>query len=213
MTNNTNENTSDSNTELSFVPERREYKMEEIYQGVVMHPNGYFYTIHKKDMTNVFLSLIEGDQIVPAPAALILHSINTGRCNFYPPGDESYKSILYNEEVSAYKNNILKSLIFNQLALEANDALIDTVEHDKYLKNLLLKANKGLELKAKKHLERVYGANPEMLINIFNSIDRFVGRLATKLPHEFFYLNSIVEEYEEDPAKYIGRQVNLEKLQ
>ena len=98
MNNNTNENTSDSSTELHFVPEKKEYQLDEIYQGVIKHPNGCFYTIHKKDMTNVFLSLIEGEQLVPAPAALILHSINTGRCSFYAPGDESYKAELYNEE-------------------------------------------------------------------------------------------------------------------
>lgn len=206
MTNNTNENTNDSST-------KKEYKLAEIYNGVIRHPNGFFFTIIQDSLANVFLSLIEGDQIVPAPAALILHSINSGKCSFYPAGDESYKEVLYSEEVSEYKNNILKSLIFNQLALEANDSLIDTIEHDKYLKNLLLKANKGLELKSKKHLERIYKANPEVLTNVFNAIDKFVASLVTKLPHEYFYLNSIIEEYEEDPAKYLGRKVNIQKIE
>ena len=211
MKNNTSESTKDLSTKdvLSFIPEKPTYTVEEMYQGVVGHPNGNYYKITKKDLASVYLSLIEGNQLTTCPAAMLSHEINHGTWKFYVAGDNSWKEKVYTEEVMAYKNNVLKSLIYNQLCVEANDNLIDTVEHDPYLNNLLKKANKGLERKANKHLSQVYGADPQMLTNIFNAIDGFVSRMAKSLPHEFFYLNSIVDEYNADPTKYIGREISL----
>ena len=212
MIKNTNENTSDSNTDLSFELEKKEYTSEEVIHRVIGHPNGNYYNIGHKDLTSVYLSLIEGDQITTCPISMLLHNINNGIWKFFAPGDDSWKPKVYTQEVLNYKNNVLKSLIYNQLCAEANDALIGTVENEPYLNNLLKKANKGLERKAKKHLELVYKAEPEMLTNIFNAIDKFVKSMAKTLPHEYFYLNSIVEEYQADPTKHIGRKVNIETL-
>lgn len=211
MKNSTSESTKDLSTKdvLSFIPEKPTYTVEEMYQGVVGHPNGNYYKITKKDLASVYLSLIEGNQLTTCPAAMLSHEINNGAWKFYVAGDNSWKEKVYTEEVMAYKNNVLKSLIYNQLCVEANDNLLDTVEHDPYLNNLLKKANKGLERKANKHLSQVYGADPQMLTNIFNAIDGFVSRMAKSLPHEFFYLNSIFDEYNADPTKYIGREILL----
>ena len=96
--------------------------------------------------------------------------------------------------------------------MEANDILIGMPDHDKYLKNVLEKANKALLRKANKNITNLYGAEPEMLVNVMNSINNFVIKAATKLPHEFFYLNSIIDEYDQDPTKFEGRKVKLEKL-
>jgi len=214
MKNNTNESTKDSSTNnvLAFIPEKPTYTVEEMYQGVVGHPNGNYYKITRKDLTNVYLSLIEGNQLTSCPAAMLLYEISKGSWFFYAPGDNSWKEKVYTEEVMAYKNNVLKSLIYNQLCVEANDNLIGTVEHDPYLNNLLKKANKGLERKANKHLNQVYGADPQMLTNLFNAIDGFVSRMAKSLPHEFLYLNSIYDEYNADPTKYIGREILLDDV-
>ncbi|TDD77154.1 hypothetical protein [Flavobacterium caseinilyticum] len=214
MKNNTSASTKDLSTKdvLSFVPEKPVYTIEEMYQGVVGHPNGNYYKIAKKDLTSVYLSLIEGNQLTTCPAAMLSFEVANGTWKFYAAGDDSWKEKVYTEEVMAYKNNVLKSLIYNQLAVEANDNLIETVEHDPYLNNLLKKANKGLERKANKHLSQVYGADPQMLTNIFNAIDGFVSRMAKSLPHEFFYLNSIYDEYNADPTKYIGRQIMLDDV-
>lgn len=202
--NNTNENTND----LSI----KSYKLEEIYNGVIKHKNGSFYLIEPKDLSNVVLRVVDSSQSSIAPASIVLHGINFNRIIFYPKGDESYREDLFFKQNEDFKNNFLKALIYNQLCTEANDVLIGTEQHDKYLKNLLLKANKGLERKSVKYLESVYGAEPQMLTNLFNAIDKFVGSLAKTLPHEFFYLNSIVDEYNENPAKYIDRQINLDVL-
>jgi hypothetical protein len=209
MNNSTNENTKDSNTDLNFIPEKKEYTSEEVINGIVGHANGNYYKVIRKDMLSVYLTLIEGNQLNTCPIAMLLHNINTGTWSFYPEGDDSWRDKVYTPEVLEFKNNVLKSLIYNQLCTEANDALINTIEHDKYLVNLLLKANKGLERKSIKHLKEVYGADSQMLTNLFNAIDTFVGSLAKTLPHEFFYLNSIVAEYQEDPTKYIGRKIEL----
>jgi hypothetical protein len=213
MNNSTNESIKDSNTNLNFIPEKKIYNFDQVIGGVVAHPNGNCYVLIKKDFSNLLMSLIEGEQVTPVPAAMVLEAINSGVWKFFEAGDESWKPIVYTEEVTAFKTNALKSIILNQLAAESNDSLIGTVEHDPYLKNLLLKANKGLERKSKKHLEKMYGVNQEMALNVFNTIDEFVARLAKMLPHEFFYLNSIVDEYNEDPSKYIGRKVKINKLE
>lgn len=212
MIKNTNESIKDLSTNLNFTPEKREYNSEDVLHGIVGHPNGNFYKVGSKDITSVYLSLIEGNQLNTCPMSMILRNVNNGTWAFYAKGDNSWKEKVYTEEVLEYKNNVLKALIYNQLCTEANDVLIDTVEHDKYLVNLLKKANKGLERKSIKHLEGVYGADPQMLTNIFNAIDSFVGKMAKTLPHEFFYLNSIIDEYNQDPAKYIGRKIELETI-
>jgi hypothetical protein len=213
MNNSTNESTKDSNTDLNFIPEKTNYILDEIIGGVVSHPNGNCYVLIKKDFSNLLMSLIEGEQVTPVPAAMVLEAINSGIWKFFAVEDESWRPIVYTEEVIAFKNNALKSIIYNQLCIEANDALIGTVEHDPYLKNLLLKSTKGLQRKTKKYLEKMYGVNQEMSFNVFNTIDEFVEILSKRLPHEFFYLNSIVDEYNEDPSKYIGRKVKINKLQ
>ncbi len=212
MNNSTNENTKDSNIDLNFIPEKKTYTLDELIGGVVAHPNGNCYVLIKKDFSNLLMSLIEGEQVTPVPAAMVLEAIRTGAWKFFVAGDDSWRPIVYTEEVQTFKSNCLKSIIYNQLCAEANDALIDTVEYDPYLKNLLLKANKGLERKSKKYLEKMYGVNQEMAMNVFNTIDQFVEKLAKTLPDEFFYLNSIVDEYNEDPSKYIGRKVNINKI-
>jgi hypothetical protein len=212
MTKNTNENTSDSNTDFSFVLERKEYTSAEVIHGIIGHPNGNCYKIANKDLTSVYLSLIEGNQLNTCPISMLLHNINTGIWKFYTPGDESWREKVYTQEVLDYKNNVLKSLIYNQLCAEANDALIGTVEHEPYLNNLLKKANKGLQRKSKKYLIDVYKADSEMMENVLNAIDKFEASMAKTLPHEYFYLNSIVEEYQEDPTKYIGRKVKINTL-
>lgn len=143
--------------------------------------------------------------------ALLEVAVNQKNWKFYEKGDESWRPKIYTKEEMAFKNNVLKSLIYGQLAIDANDVLIGTKEHNNYLKNVLNKANKELERKARKNLSEVYGADPTMLLNVFETIDEFVSRLADKLPHEFFYLNSIIDEYSEDPTKYIGRKVMLKK--
>lgn len=214
MKNSTKTSTENSSTKpvLGFVPEKRSYTIEEMYQGVVGHPNGNYYKVTHKDLGSVYLSLIEGNSLTTCPASMLAFEVNNGNWKFYVAGDDSWRAKVYTEEVMRYKNDVLKSLIYNQLCIEANDNLIGTIEHDNYLNNLLAKANKGLERKANKHLGEVYGADPQMLTNIFNAIDGFVSRMAKSLPHEFFYLNSIYDEYNQDPTKYIGTTVMLNDI-
>jgi len=160
----------------------------------------------------VYLSLCTAQQLTSCAIIQLLQKVNSGEWKFYEEGNDSWKQNIYSPEELEYKNKVLRAIIFNQLCMEANDLLIGEPDHDKYLKNVLEKANKALIRKANKNISNLYGAEPEMLINVMNSINGFVVKAATKLPHEFFYLNSIIDEYDEDPTKFIGRKVNLDKL-
>lgn len=214
---NINENTKmseSSNTENEII-ETHEWKIEDLLHGVIGHPNGGFYKITPKDVAFVYLTLCSHEEVSASavcPIVQLLQRVNDCEWKIFAEGDDSWKQNIFSPEELEYKNKVLRAIIFNQLCMEANDLLIGEPDHDKYLKNLLEKANKGLLRKAGKNIGNLYGAEPEMLINVMNSINNFVVKAATKLPHEFFYLNSIIDEYDEDPTKFIGRKVKLEKL-
>lgn len=211
---NTNESTKqlgNLNTNNEII-ETHEWKIEDLLHGVIGHPNGSFYKVIPKDAGFVYLSLTHGNQLTSCPIIKLLERVNDCEWKIYAEGDDSWKQNIFSPEELEYKNKVLRAIIFNQLCMEANDLLIGEPDHDKYLKNLLEKANKGLLRKAGKNIINLYGAEPEMLINVMNSINNFVVKAATKLPHEFFYLNSIIDEYDEDPTKFVGRKVKLEKL-
>lgn len=199
------------NTENEII-ETHEWKIEDLLHGVIGHPNGGFYKVLPKDAGFIYLSLCTGKQLTTCAIVQLLQKVNDCEWKIFADGDDSWKQNIFSPEELEYKNKVLRAIIFNQLCMEANDLLIGELDHDKYLKNLLEKANKGLLRKAGKNIGNLYGAEPEMLINVMNSINNFVVKAATKLPHEFFYLNSIIDEYDEDPTKFIGRKVKLEKL-
>lgn len=213
---NTNESTKqlgNLNTNNEII-ETHEWKVEDLLHGVIGHPNGGFYKITPKDVAFVYLTLC--NEKFPAtticPVITLLQKVNDCEWKIFAENDDSWKQNIFSPEELEYKNKVLRAIIFNQLCMEANDLLIGEPDHDKYLKNLLEKANKGLLRKADKNIKNLYGDEPEMLINVMNSINNFVSKAATKLPHEFFYLNSIIDEYDEDPTKFVGRKVKLEKL-
>ena len=213
MENNTNESTNVSNIEVTFEEVKPTYTKDEVMGGVIKHPNGGYYRILPRNLTTVILSLVHGPQVVECAISMLLQRIENNDWTFFPKEDESWRPPNeYSKEVVDFKNNVLKQIIYNQLAIDNSDTLIGTIEEDKYTKNLLLKANKGLERKASNHLKNFYGTNPEMLINLFETIDAFVSKLSNKLPHEFFYLNAIIDEYDEDPTKFAGKKVKYQKL-
>lgn len=212
---NTNESTKqleNLDTESYSVTNGTQFKLEDLIHGVVGHPNGGYYKVLPKALGFVYLSLTSAQQLTTCPAIHLIEKVNSGEWKFFKAGDESWKQTIFSPEELEYKNKVLRAIIFNQLCIEANDLLIGDPDHDSYLKNLLLKANKGLLRKADKNITNLYGAQPEMLINVMNSINSFVKKAATKLPHEFFYLNSIIDEYDENPTKFHGRKIDLEKL-
>lgn len=220
---NTNTSTADSNTDkddgkvipLNFEPATKfDYDHNDIIGGVVQIPNGGFYDIMPSGLGFVYMKQIGNPsaKVQKFPIGKLLLDINNGNWPFFEKGDVSYKQYLFTPEQMEHKRNVLKSVIYHQLSVEANDTLLGTGDHDNYLKNCLQKANKALERKAKHNLQGVYGADPTMLTNLFNSIDKFVGRMADKLPHEFFYLNMVMDDYEADPQKFVGRKVELDKL-
>lgn len=213
MKNNTNESTDVSNIEVTAEDVKSAYTKDEVIGGVIKHPNGGFYRILPRDLTTVMLSLVQGKQVVECAISMLLERIVNNDWTFYDKNDNSWiPPIEYPKEVIDFKNNVVKQIIYNQLAIDNSDKLIGTIEEDKYTKNLLLKANKGLERKASNHLKNFYGTNPEMLINLFEAIDVFVSKISNKLPHEFFYLNAIIDEYDEDPTKFHGKKVKFQKL-
>jgi len=215
---NTNESTKplrSLNTDNEII-ETHEWKIEDLLDGVIGHPNGGYYKITPKDIGFVYLTLCNGNEVSASavcPIVTLLQRVNDCEWKIFGAGDDSWKQNIFSPEELEYKNKVLRAIIFNQLCMEANDLLIGEPDHDKYLKNVLEKANKALIRKAGKNITNLYGAEPEMLINVMNAINNFVVKTATKLPHEFFYLNSIIDEYDEDPTKFIGRKVKLEKLQ
>jgi hypothetical protein len=207
-------NTNTSINDLS-IKETFDFKSIDLVDATVKLPNGGYYAIIQSGLGFVYLK----EQGVANPPmnkiaiGVLLIEINKGNWPLFVNGDDSWKINVFTPELMAHKNKVLKVVIYNQLCMEANDDLIGTLDHDNYLENLLKKANKGLQRKAQQNLSGVYGADPQMMTNIFNSIDTFVGLLANKLPHEFFYLNSIVEEYDTDPKKFIDRKVMLEVIE
>lgn len=213
---NTNESTNQLkslNTETDTeIIETHEWKIEDLLHGVIGHPNGGFYKVLPKDVGFIYLSLCGAQQITTCPIIKLLEKVNDCEWKFFTADDDSWKQTIFSPEELEYKNKVLRAIIFQQLCIEANDLLIGEPDHDKYLKKVLEKANKALLRKANKNITNLYGAEPEMLVNVMNSINNFVIKAATKLPHEFFYLNSIIDEYDQDPTKFEGRKVKLEKL-
>jgi hypothetical protein len=216
MNTNTSTNDSSINEDLNLKPVKTfDFKSTDLIDATVRLPNGGFYAIIQSGLGFVYLKQ-QGFPNAPQQkiaVGVLLLEINKGNWPLYVNGDYYWRINVYTPELMAHKNKVLKAVIYNQLCLEANDDLRDTLDHDNYLDNLLIKANKGLERKTKQSLAGVYGADPQMLSNIFKTIDKFVGLLADKLPHEFFYLNSIVEEYDADPKKFIGRKVMLDVIE
>jgi hypothetical protein len=218
MTSNISTNSKDSSTEaatLAFEPATVfNFTNDDLVGGVLKLPSGDFYYIHESGLGFKYIQKCKfpNSPVHKVSIGQILLEVNRGAWTLYLKGDESWKENLFTEEELAHKTRVLKCIIYQQLCLEANDDLIDTLDHDNYLKNTLKKANKELERKAKQSLTGIYAKDPEMLTNIFSVIDDFVALLANKLPHEYFYLKSIIEEYDDDPKKFIGRKVSLNRL-
>lgn len=213
---NTNESTRMSeslNTERGV--HKKEWKIEELHHGVVGHPNGFFYKVipKEKDIAFVYLSLCGKEQLTTVAAIKLLEEVNNGTMKFYEKGNESWKQEPLPEEVLMYQGKVLNAMILNQLAMEANDQLKDTPEYDNYLNNQVRKTNQILQRKAEKMLKHAYGAEQEMLFNVFNSIDNFTKKFALKMPHSCFFLNSIIDDYDKDPSKFLNRDIELNKLQ
>jgi hypothetical protein len=211
---NTSENTKtleSLNTEANVG--KKDWKIEELLHGVVGHPNGFFYKIVPKDVAFVYLSLCGKEQLTTVPVIKLLEEVNNGTMTFYAPGNDSWKQEPLPEDVLMYHGKVLNAMILNQLAMEANDQLKDTPEYDNYLNNQVRKTNQILQRKAEKMLKHAYGAEQEMLFNVFNSIENFTKKFALKMPHSCFFLNSIIDEYDKDPTKFLNRNVELNKLQ
>ncbi|MFH6944612.1 hypothetical protein [Flavobacterium sp. FlaQc-50] len=211
---NTNESINqleNSNTDNEII-KTHEWKIEDLLHGVVGHPNGFFYKVLPKDLANVYLSLCGREQLTTIPIIQLLQQVNDCSFHFYEAGNDSWKEVPLPSHILEYQSKVLNAMILNQLALEANDLLKGTPEYDNYLDNLIKKTNKALERKAKKLLSKAYGAEQEMLINVFNSIDNFTKKFAMKMPSSSFYLNQIIDEYDADPTKFLNRQVELDKL-
>lgn len=191
--------------------EAQEYKIEQLYEGHVQTPKGLVYKVMPKDVAFVYLSF--ADKLITAPIVKLLPLVNNGDWKFYAKGNNSWKQqIELPKEVIEHKHNILKALIFGMLTLEANDRLEGTLDHNKYLQNVLKRSNKELERLANKDIKNVYGADPQMLTNVFNVIEEVVGRMVDKLPHEFFFLNMVMDDYEANPMQLQERPVELQKI-
>lgn len=216
---NTKTSSNDSNIDfplLSFEPVKElSYKNEDLVNAVVKLPSGDYWRLEESGKGFMYIKLIKNPKAAPVKINIgqVLTEVNSGRWPIFLDGDNSWKQYLFTEEEFKHKERVLKCIIYQQLCLEANDDLIDTLDHDNYLKNLLLKTNKGLERKTKQSLQGVYGADPQMLTNVFNAIDTFVAALANKLPHEYFYMNTIIQEYDADPKRFINRQILLNKVE
>lgn len=213
---NTNESTNQLkslNTETDTeIIETHEWKIEDVLHGVVGHPNGLFYKVLPKDLGTVYLSLCGKEQLTTVPTIVLLQQINDCKFTFYEKGNDSWKEVPLPAEVLDHQSKVLNAMILNKLAMEANDLLKGTPSYDNYLDNQIRKTNKLLQRKATTLLKSAYGAEQEMLLNVFNSIDSFTNKFALKITSSAFYLNSILDEYDADPNKFMQRQIELDKL-
>lgn len=203
-------NSDDLNTNIKL-EQHHNYTIEDILDGYVRSPQGAVFTVNKSnDISRVMLKSSTGSVSVPCIHLLLL--LNRGEWVFSKELTVEMQYPELTKEQVAHKHNILKALLFGQMALEANELLAGTLDHDKYLSNVLRKSNKELERRSNKNITAVYGANPEMLTNLFSAMDRFVGRMVDKLPHEVFFLDLVMDSYEADPEGWQQQPVELTKL-
>jgi hypothetical protein len=188
------------------------YTLAEVLDGYVQSPEGAVFVVTKDGKNVAQVILRHGSHAVVVPAMSLLLHLNVGQWVFSKEIIESMQYPVLTEAQQAHKHSVLKALLYGQLALEANETLTGTLDHDKYLANTLRKSNKELERKSSKNLTGVYGANPEMLTNLFTAMDRFVGRMVAKMPHEVFFLDLVMDAYEADPSGWQEKPVSLDKL-
>lgn len=212
---NTKTDSKSSSTEVQEKKVAFNYNSKDLLNATVLLPNGGYYAIISSGLGFVYLKQqgFPKAKAEKVPIGTILGQVNNGNWPLFALTDESWKEFVYTEEQRDHKRAVLKSLIYNQLCMEANDDLIGTLDHEEYLKNKLLKANKELVRKANKDLKKIYGADQQMIVNIFKTIDKFVGRMADKLPHEYFYLNMVADEYERTKDSFLDRPVHLETIE
>ena len=212
---NTNTSTNDLNVD-DPVAESPVVKAEELNNGVVLMPNGVHYTIHNRNMGSVYLAKVNGsgkDKLHKVPVGPLLDEINSGHAKFYPAGDESFLKKELNQDELNHLAKVLTAVVYHQLNMEANDDLKGSLDHENYLNNTLEKANKALLRKASANLKSLYAAQPEMLVNLQNVIDKYVKRIAKYAMHEHFFLDVVFSHYENNPSELIGKRVQIESVE
>lgn len=141
-------------------------------------------------------------------------SEDDGKWQYFKEGDDSWMETEMTPHLLELKVKVLKSFLLNQLAIEANESLIGSLDHNKYLKNQLLKANKELQRNTEKNIFRTYNANQEFTINIFKAIDGTVDLLSDMLPHSYFYICKLIQDYKDNPEKVQSETVvELQKIE
>ena len=92
----------------------------------------------------------------------------------------------------------LKSMLIGQLWLEANDKLILTTTYRQNIKQMYNRLNNSLESTIKQGYDEIYSTDPEMVINILNSIESLIDKIKGGNIDELVMMNAVIDKYNEN---------------
>lgn len=183
----------------------------DLNEKLIVHvESGYVFQVMPKDAA--FVYLLGGPKMMTVPIIRLLKLMSNGQWRFAGPDETIVKRPELTPEQLHHKQMVLHALMLMQLTLEAADSLKGTLDHNKYLCNVIGRAVKELERYAAKDIKNVYGTDPQLFTNVLNTMDRVVARMVEKLPHEYFFIEMVMDDYEANPKKQQERPVTLEKL-
>jgi len=100
--------------------------------------------------------------------------------------------------------DVLSAIIFNQLALEKNEALIGSVHYKGQLRPKLQAVTKYLEPIQLKEYTRLFEENPDMVVSCVFHVEKVVEFITKYRLDELIFLASLMEAHRLNPKAIEG---------
>lgn len=147
---------------------------------------------------------------------LLFLEIKTGIVNgrWKEPNEHEIKAFVKadNEYFQALNYKLVQRILLTQILLELGDDLRQDFMDDKYIHGLLEKCEKQFTRLIKENNARMYAIDKEMLLTLFNSVERVAKKLALRAPHEFMFFEKAIDMCIENPEQFTPENIEFVKL-
>lgn len=116
---------------------------------------------------------------------------------------------VYINEIS---QKLVKRAILAQLLIELDDELQSEYSDNKNFADKLRKSNQEAERLISKQYDAIYNNNPTIVTNLLNQVDVFVNKCSKLNTEDFMHINTVLDDYINNPEKHKTDKVTLTKL-